>query len=140
MKPSEIFGGPNSSLRKTFDRATNSPDSIPSKEEAYQSVIEEQAREFCKATPRVNPESGVAFYERLKKYSEELVLTAEKRGYEKGQSAKDKEVRSAIKRERAMILGCVPESIGVNGFLVYPREATLQAVAKLGKLTNIKLI
>lgn len=27
--------------------------------------IEQLAKDFCKATPRINPESGVMFYERL---------------------------------------------------------------------------
>ena len=43
-------------------------------------LVEDSVRDFCKNTPRINPESGVQFYERLKEYTEEIILKAEKRG------------------------------------------------------------
>ena len=43
-------------------------------------AVEENVRDFCKHTPRINPESGVAFYERLTKYTEKITTQAHQQG------------------------------------------------------------
>ena len=39
-------------------------------------TLEERVREFCRETPRLKEESGMAFYERLTVFAQEVHLTA----------------------------------------------------------------
>lgn len=48
-----------------------------------ESVLEELVREFCKESPRLRTESGMAFYERLKKFAQQAHEEGERVGAER---------------------------------------------------------